>query len=255
LNGFIGAVECEVTTMLFVSAMYDLYPNASQPHLGIAFRLHHLRKLLACDIDIILFADPAIVEQLPPPGPRLHIRKMSLSDITTFSKIMSAGGELQMPSANPEKDVLAYHALINSKIEFLQLAAQMMPGFSEYAWMDGNIFKVFDNDAAASAAIEKLPSFAYPARIVFPSGSRPPLRPKQYPETIYWRFLGGFFIVPAQLLNSLSQRYHEILDDLLRSGRITWEVNVLAMLEAERPELFLAYPADHNITMIGGKLT
>jgi hypothetical protein len=241
--------------MLFVSAMYDLYPNAPQRHLGIEFRLHHLRKLLACDIDIILFVDPAIVEHLPPHGPKLHVRTMSLLEITTFSKIMSVGRELHIPNGNPEKDVLAYHALINSKIEFLQLAVQMMPGFSKYAWIDGNIFKVFNNDAAASAAIEKLPSYVYPARIIFPSGQRPPLRPKQYPETIYWRFLGGFFIVPVQLLNSLSQRYYEIVDDLLHSRLITWEVNILAMLEAERPELFLAYPADHNITMIGGKLT
>ena len=240
--------------MIFVSAMYDLYPNAPQRHLGIEFRLHHLRKLLACDIDIILFVDPAIVEHLPPHGPKLHVRKMSLSEITTFSKIMSVGRELHIPNGNPEKDVLAYHALMNSKIEFLQLAERMMPGFSEYAWIDGSIFKLFDNDAVASVTIEKLPSHDYPARIIFPRGARPPLRPKQYPETVYWRFLGSFFIVPAQLLNSLAQRYHDIVDDLLRSQRITWEVNILAMLEAERPELFLAYPADHNITIVGGKL-
>ena len=235
--------------------MYDLYPNASKPYLSIEFRLHYLRKLLACDIELILFVDPAIVEHLPAPGPRLHIRPVGLHEIATFRKIMSADNQIHIPIGQPQKDILPYHALINSKVEFLQLAAQLMPSFSKYAWIDGNIFKVFDNDIAATQAIEKLPTYSFPSRIILPSGTSPPLRPKQYPENIHWRFLGGLFIVPAEVLNSFARRYHEIVDDLLRSHRITWEVNIMAMMEAERPELFLAYPADHNITMVGGTLT
>jgi hypothetical protein len=69
-------------------------------------------------------------------------------------------------------------------------------------------------------------------------------------DSVHWRFCGGFFILPASLTNQFQTLSEKKLSELCQKNKLSWEVNVWALIEQEHPELFEWYAADHNNSIV-----
>lgn len=238
------------TTNLFISAMYDLYPEESGTSRSIDFRIRHLAKLMECDIDLVLYTSPSLTGSLPPPGLRTRIVPLPLENLRTFSSL-SARHDALPPTDKPAKDTREFLALMHCKVELLNRAATLWPDFHSHIWIDGNIFKVLSRTTEAMRHVERIGMERFPQKVVAPAGRAPRLAISGFPPpAVYWRFLGGLFVVPSALQNQFNELYQFMLDQITMRGLATWEVNVLAMIEAVRPDLFELVPADHDMSMV-----
>ena len=248
-------------SMCFVTAMYDLYPEvsaqasvrAASPVPGLAFRLRHLERLLACDIDLVLFVSSTVRAQLPTVSARIRVIELALTDIAVYRRVMAAADAIQLPAGrNVAKDTLSYLAFGNCKTELVERAIALAPGHTHYAWIDGGILKVAADVEIASRSLEAMSRCDGSDRIVAPMGAYPPLRSEApwIVDVPYWRFLGGLWIAPWQRMMSFRGAVDQCLTDLLAARRITWEVNVYAVIERLQPDLFCGFLADHDQSML-----
>jgi len=237
-------------TNLFVTAIYDLYPEESGTGRSIDFRIRHLAKLMECDIDLVLYTSPNLSGSLPSPGARTCIVPLPLESLRTFSSMTARHDALPLTD-NPAKDTREFLALTHSKIELLNRSANLWPEFHNHIWIDGNIFKVLSRTTEAMRHVERMGIARFPQRVVAPAGRATRLAISCFPPpAVYWRFLGGLFVVPSALQNQFSELYQYMLDQITMRGLATWEVNVHAMIEAVRPDLFNLVPADHDMSMV-----
>ena len=237
-------------TNLFVTAMYDLYPEERGTGRSIDFRIRHLAKLMECDIDLVLYTSPTLTGSLPSPGARTSIVPLPLENLRTFSSLSARHDALPLTD-NPAKDTREFLALTHCKIELLNRTANLRPEFHNHIWIDGNIFKVLSSTTEAMRHVERMGMERFPQKVVAPAGRAPRLAISgSPPPAVYWRFLGGLFVVPSALQNQFNELYQFMLDQITMRGLATWEVNVLAMIEAVRPDLFELVPANHDMSMV-----
>jgi hypothetical protein len=251
---------------LLVTALYDLYNfdqneligdddiSKSKIPMTLNYRLEQLRNLLQCHVNMLLFVDPNIVKYLPEIPEYCNVVQMPLTGIKTFSKIKALPNSVSVPDgANPFKDTRSYFGLINSKIDFVYLASQMLPQYTHYAWVDAGLSKVFTaNLDAFRPNIERLINYPYENLIVAPTSSWQRMGPYEEVNagSPFWRFLGGIIIFPKDKIDQFSALSKIILDNCIsKYNKLTWEVNVWAVIEAKFPELFYTYTAEHNETM------
>lgn len=247
---------------LFVTAMYDLYnefnsknlPDTdrwSESWLKIEFRLKHLEKLLDSDVDILLFVQPSIIPFIKSRNPKLKLVPLELNNLKTYTQIVNKNPILPK-HRNVVKDKLEYFALMNTKIDFVVLAKQNCPDFDHYVWVDGSIFKLFKNIDSSQKLIASISNRKLPLNIMSPCGDKPPLYPIDpvNVDMILWRFLGSIFIMPAQTIELFYDISENIINKLISENRITWEINIWAIIETFYKRPFLTYRSNHDDSIL-----
>jgi hypothetical protein len=250
---------------LFVSMLYDLYPKEKTASLSsvsqgaelsqrdICFRLQQLAHLTACDIDLVLFVDPELLGDLPPLTPRVTVIPLDLAEISVYRRLLIASNKSALPANRHQaKDTAEFLALINAKNELVARAAKEYPMFAYYAWIDANIFKIFDDVSAAKSRLKLISELSVGDRIAVPMGRYPMIRPEYgfVTDLVWWRFLGGLWICPRERLTSFNQAFDCVLAECIARGTLTWEVNVYARVEMLNPDWFAGYPAEHDQRML-----
>lgn len=147
-------------------------------------------------------------------------------------------------SDNPAKNTLEYHCVQHQKVEWLAQAANMDQEADTFAWVDYGIMHLPGmNGDYLTSCLDKIVKndFAIPG--CWPKG-------EVLDENPCWRFCGGFWIVPRKDVASLDKAFKAVTRTFIRSmKKVSFEVNMLALVEQLNIPNLRWYAADHNPTM------
>ena len=243
---------------LHVSCLYDLYkippgPDPELYNLSLDFRKQHYRWLIDCDIDLIMFVEPELVSDLPAVKSNVRIVPLSLDTLKIYNRITQAG-DLQLPDVRkPAKDTQKYMALINSKLEMMNLARSMMSA-EYYTWIDSGISKIFHDKDAAKIRVEQQALVENTTKIVSPAGWPQHNTNGDFLEVNSpdWCMLGGYLVVPDNLMLDFYQQFTHNLETCINNNRIVWEVNLWSQCQRQKPDNFHLFynNGQHDDTMI-----
>jgi hypothetical protein len=245
-------------SLLFVTVICDLYKDRdfssypitktwSESWLDVNFRLKNLKILIDSEINMIIFAEKDIIPDTWEIPSSVKIIWFDLRSLETYVNLMQLHPTLPN-SINSAKDRLSYFALMNSKLDFIQKAKMLFPQHETYCWIDCGIFKFIKDVPTAYARLMSFNDITLSTAFLAPVGMLPTQSKEQPPivDYVYWRFLGSIFFIKNEGVDHFKLLCDKILQDVLNLGKITWEVNVWAILESTSPQLFETYHADHN---------
>lgn len=145
---------------------------------------------------------------------------------------------------NPAKNTLEYHCVQHQKVEWLSLAATMDQEADTFVWVDFGIMHLpgMNGDYLTSFLDRvKKNDFAIPG--CWPKG-------EVQTDTPCWRFCGGLIIVPRADIPNLSLAFKAMTRTFIRTmKKVSFEVNMLALVEQTGIPNLRWYEADHNPTM------
>ena len=148
-------------------------------------------------------------------------------------------------SDNPEKNSLEYHAVQHQKIEWLATAANMDQNADTFVWMDYGIMHLPGMDGNyLTSFLDRIVKndFAIP-------GCWPPCELDDF-ENPCWRFCGSLLIVPRGDIQNLTKAFKAVTRIFIRSmKKVSFEVNMLALVEQTHIPNLRWYAADHNASM------
>jgi len=146
---------------------------------------------------------------------------------------------------NPKKNSLAYHVVQHQKTAWLVSALATNPLADILVWIDYGIFHV--PGVTADVIDDFLRRIVARHEIAIPGCYASACASIDWPD---WRFCGGLFVVPRELVCPFHEAVREVtLERLATTGRVTWEVNDWAEVEHRKLVPIRWYKADHNATL------
>lgn len=235
---------------MIVTAYYDLYnkPDRFWTYYGLFF------DLAASGLPIVLFTDPSLVPKFRFLPPTVHVVPAPLHTMELYQIAALYQGALP-EHRNAEKDTQAFLGLQNTKIEFVKRAKDLFPAVKTWAWLDFGYLKVCKAPDAVPrvlATLEEILAASYDKVYlpgIWPQGHSFSV------HRVHWRFCGGFFVVPATLVDWFYAHSRTVLRDFTThpSYCLTWETGVWCLIElcAEDRHLIQWYAAgDHDERMV-----
>lgn len=148
---------------------------------------------------------------------------------------------------NPKKNSLDYHIIQAQKSEWIAQAAMVNPVSDVFVWIDCGIFHL--PGMTDKVVIDFMNRVEDEQSIVIPGCWD---RGFTYTDAFpIWRWCGGLIIVPRYYTDRFDIAVkNEYKRWLKLHNHVSWDVNTLARVEEQHPELPLWwYKADHNGTM------
>lgn len=144
---------------------------------------------------------------------------------------------------NQDKDTAEYMFIQNSKPEWVFKASQLNPFNTDYfVWVDFGLSHVIKNkDNFNILKNLKLSNDICIGAILTSTH-------KSFMEKICWRFAGGVFYVNSKGAEIFYETCKSVIEKLV--PRLTWEVNIWALIEFSNLLTFNVYYADHNDTIL-----
>ena len=239
----------------FVSAIFDL--PLYNPNRGVEYRIKHFKQIASTGIPFCVFTCPIYHQHMidiSKQFPNVFVFEARTMEDTRTNK-MSCVADTSLPLVrNEQKDTREYMILMNSKIEFVNIALRLNPWNTPYfAWIDLSINFMFKNPITPSLlkslAMRQVgtPFFAIPGCWSTCDNIDSVL------SRVHWRFCGNFFIGDAQSIShfgDLFNKYYPLF--LTEHKRQVWEVNFWAWLEWKHGDEWRPtwYSADHNDSII-----
>ena len=231
---------------MLVTCYYDIYqkPQRFYEYLDLFY------DLALSGLPILLFTDPILVPKfrLFSHLPTIQIIPLALSELVLYQQGITYQGSLPA-NRNSEKDTKEFYALMNSKMEFIHRALEHTQD-ETLIWIDYGILKIVKNrerflNKLGEVNETRFPKWTLPGCWGFGR--------TLHVDSIHWRFCGGFFVMPRNLVSVFYEHSRNVLRDFctLPQYKLTWETNVWTVIEAcaERDRMDW-YFADHNDTMI-----
>ncbi len=225
----------------FVSALYRIHDDEFD---NVTLMNNNYSHLLNSPLNVIVFVDDYYYHLLDIYKPKLILK--NLDEIKIYQHIIT--NNVSLPAnRNTTKDTLKYIALMNSKIEFLNLALPHVT--TPYmGWIDAGIGKIFKQP---KSTFDLLSHYRVNSnQIIIPSCYRYSLNFNQLKDQIWWVFCGGFFVLPLTLTDHFYQLSLNKVKFCVSQGVIFWEVNVWVLIDNDHPNLFYKYQGDHNESII-----
>lgn len=211
------------------------------------------QKLLDLEVPKIIFLDESVIDKFKINESNTTIVKFNFEDLYLYQYHDIIISQCTNPSPNIVKDSKYYMMVQNQKPMWVTEACKLFPEISHFYWIDFGIFHISNNDQLFSKTILdiscnldriKIPGCWDPKQIqitdnqIFNSAS------------VMWYFCGGFFIGHRNQLMLFNDLVKNQLNLMIRSKRITFEVNIWLSVYRDHPELFDWYLANHDISMI-----
>lgn len=217
--------------------------TASHP---VDFYEEGLRRLAGTGVPVLAFLDPAL--GLAIGAPNLRILPVAAGDLPTvraLERLARDGIDPVLPAGrNPAKDTADYLAIVNAKPWLVARAISLGYAARRFAWIDAGLLAHCTRVELAQERIRGLAA-ADPGRLWIPG-----IAPRAEPvvDAVHWRYCGGLVLGgPARLL-AFAERCAAAYAELL--PRLTWDVNLWALLEL-RGELDARWwRADHDESML-----
>lgn len=230
---------------MLVTCYYDLYQNPD----NVGKYIDLFSPLGNSGLSILLFVDPSLVERFSHFPSTVQVVGLSVTEIELYQIAMRYMGDLP-PTRNEQKDTKEFFALMNSKVEFVKKAAEMVPEVDQFLWIDFGILKIISNTERFLSKLEEIETTTF-VKMAFPGcwgfGRHFTV------DAINWRFCGGFFIMPRPHVLNFFQHSKNVLTDFCTQPqyKLTWETNVWNIIElfAEKDHIDW-YFADHNDTIV-----
>ncbi len=227
-------------TNIFVSAIYKIYDTNYAEE--VWERLAILAKALAPNsLHLVCSkADAEKASAIPNVLPHIH----EFQDLETYAVLQPTTG---LPYIRKEsKDTKEFMILMNAKTEFIQIVRNAGYLGSHYIWMDAGISKIFkDPVMSLTTAAADLSKPLRSDAVFIPGCTGPQKDIHVLIHHINWRFCGGFFVVPADLVNTFATLVLDACEEIkLNTGRAIWETNIWAYIEQRIP-IHWEY-GDHN---------
>ena len=228
-----------VDNLTFVTAYYKIYDDSDNENY-----VDYFIKLAEKGPKVILFLDPlyqAVAEKFEPFPNVTVINNVAFEDLAV-AKLFPQ--DCVMPtSRNEKKDTYKYLVLMNSKLEFIKLAAELITT-TNVAWIDFGITKILKN---VDVAWQKLTNIQIPAdKVLIPGCTQ---KGTVSYNNVHWRFCGGLVFGSVQNISKFQElAYAQLTKMQKESNQLSWEVNVWAVLEQQQQavDFFQWYSADHN---------
>ena len=230
-----------VPVHVFVSAFYPLCsPSRFE-------QIVHNYRIVSRFFHVHLFCPPGFASSFEFTNTTLH--EVPFEELETYKLLSDATG---LPAVhNCDKDTMNYMILMNAKTEFLQRVRNTGIEASHYIWMDAGIGKIFKDPFSTFQTLkDRLASNTLPPDHILLPGcySEPETNYDTLISRVCWRFCGGFFTVPAALVDTFAATVLSGCAEIkTRSGHAVWEVNVWAFVEARLPIQWVH--GDHNETI------
>jgi hypothetical protein len=149
---------------------------------------------------------------------------------------------------NPQKNTLEYHAVQHQKIEWLATAANMDQEADTFVWVDYGIMHLPGmNGDYLTSFLDRIVKndFAIP-------GCWPKCEIDDY-NSPCWRFCGTVLIVPRRDIDNLTRAFKAVTRTFIRATKqVSFEVNMLALVEQTNIPNLRWYEADHNPRLFTG---
>jgi hypothetical protein len=151
---------------------------------------------------------------------------------------------------NPHKNSLEYHIVQAQKTSWLVEAAAADPRPDVFVWIDYGIFSL--PGVTAEIIVGFLERAGTETAIAIP-GCWEKDRYEYDDRWPCWRFCGGLMVVPREHVHAFDYAMkQEYVNCIKETHNIPWEVNILARVEKNYPELPIRwYKADHDSSMFG----
>jgi hypothetical protein len=214
--------------------------------------LNYGKKLLEQDVNKIIFIDDSIYETFKKyENENTKLIPTSLDKLYLY-KFKNELGNIEVNSTNPSKDTFEYFCIQCNKTEWIrEVIEQNYYESDQFIWIDFSIYHILNTDLK----LDFLKNKKYD-NLRIPSASLWKLEKHNtyvfdYKKDILWFFCGGVFGGDKTNLLKFSQLVKEKCLQLIEKDKhLMWEVNIWYLVWKENPELFDAYIADHNTTII-----
>lgn len=234
----------------YVSGLYNIYESNN-----ISARLaHDVALLVKQNIKLILYVDEfffSVIKNMEM-SKEIIIIKLPPFQIKIYSKIIERKDSLILPERrNKEKDTCEYMALMNSKVELVKKSLSLI-NTPYIAWIDAGISKIFKMDDTFSRICDL--NIIDLDNIIIPGSYLKKLSFEDLNKTIWWNYLGGFFICNVNIVSDFYNACSKSIDTFLDKNRIAWEVNIWVhandTYQENTHKLFEWYHGDHNDSII-----
>jgi hypothetical protein len=258
-------IKLKENLVVYVSAFININDNPIEYIEENYF--YYFDKLAETGIIIKLFLDTRYKEfgdRITNKYPNIDIVRYLTKEELHINKLNISKG---LPNIrNVEKDNEDYLKLMNNKIYFVEEVMNIY-NYDYYSWIDFRIFHIFNNYSIINTKFNKLINTYYFSKSTYFPGAHnlpiintsqmtPEVNPSlsegvltsAFDDTIFldeinWRFLGGFFLISKFKIKTLVNETTKLLEIL---PKLTWEVNVWALLEYMNLFDFGWYQGDHN---------
>lgn len=220
---------------IIVSAFIDLKRDKNVK--SLADYLHHSKGLLSTEQKKVVFLEQHVIDQLPISPVNCTIVPFEKSELNyDFSNVV-------LPLLrNEDKDTAEYLAIQLNKT-FWVLRASEIVSAEHFVWVDFAYNHVCRNPDwdRLKKPYDKIripgcikPSQFYNIGLAMPN----------------WYFCGGLFGGSIEEIKRFHNRILKHTSDLLKENKISWEVNIWAIVYRDMPDLFSWFYADHGCEMI-----
>jgi hypothetical protein len=137
----------------------------------------------------------------------------------------------------------------NLKAYFLLESKKLINKYEQYVWINFDILKITDDLEHFKENFSKLKNHN---KIIIPGSmkEKKELNENELMKEVYTRFFGSIIICPSELVEKFSEDYDNIFNTLLKKSKVTWEVNILANIEANN-DYIQHYRASNNKSLFG----
>lgn len=213
-------------SVIFVTSIYDVY------HKGRTDEIWERFASMASVLPFHIVCSAADVHKAPP-GVVVHVKEFH--ELEIYKIINKTTGLPQI--RNDTKDTKEFMILMNAKTECIKIVKEHTSA-THYVWIDAGIGKIFKDSLAVYNAIK--PLFEYSLKndkILIPGcWTESETRFDVILTKINWRFSGGFFVVPSEMVDYFHYTVCQAAEEIRwRSGRAIWEVNVWVYAEQRIP--------------------
>ena len=229
---------------MLITAFYEIYGRPER----ISQYFEWFSELGNSGIPIIVFTDSQHVELFVNYPKTVQVIAQSLDTFELYQMGMNYKGDLPH-GANKEKDIKEYLSLINTKIEIVKNAMNHCES-DTFLWVDFGILKIVKDKEIVLGTLKKINDMNFD-KVMIPGCWEYGLISFSV-DKIYWRFCGGFFVIPRNQVHSFYDQCKDVLHDFctMPQYKLTWEVNVWTIVDYYHKHEIQWYQADHDDSII-----
>ena len=209
---------------MIVTCYYDIYNNPS----NFMQYIYDFYDLAISGIPIIVFTELSFVDKFRIFPASVKVIGLPRESLELYN--IANNYSRNLPSIrNQQKDTKQFLALMNSKIEFIDKAAEIV-GDNTFMWLDFGILKCVKNKEQFIVKLKQINSKEY-AKIKMPGywNSGRQLNTNE----INCRFCGSFFVMPRKYIKIFYGHSKNVLTDFCNMPmyNLCWETNVWYVIE------------------------
>jgi len=229
---------------MLITSFYEIYGRPER----ISQYFEWFNALGNSGIPIIVFTDQPHVDLFANYPNTVQVISQSLDTFELYQMSMNYKGNLPY-GANKGKDTKEFLSLMNTKIEFIKNAMNHWEG-ETFIWIDFGIFKIIKDTEKVLDTLKKINDMTFD-KVMIPGCWEYGLFSFSV-DIIYWRFCGGFFVIPRNQVHSFYDQCKNVLYDFctMPQYKLTWEVNIWTIIDYYHKHEIQWYHADHNESMI-----